>query len=72
MRLEVRYVTTMESFVEVDEKFRKLLDDDWYYYNQKEAEALEDELEDTMLKKISPRSKIQFAWTEDDHVIWQS
>ena len=72
MRLEVRYVTTMESFVEVDEKFRKLLDDDWYYYNQKEAEALEDELEDTMLKKIPPHSKIQFAWTENDNVIWQS
>lgn len=66
MKVKVYYTITQDALVEVDDKFAKAADDDWYHENYREGSDLLTELDCVLSEKLPKDASIYAVWSEDD------
>lgn len=66
MKVKVYYTIAQEALIEVDDKFAKTANDDWYFENHQEGNDLLTELDCVLSEKLPKDASIYAVWSEND------
>ena len=67
MKVNVYYTISQKKVVEVDDKFIKVADDDWFEdHLGGESELLLEELDDFLIEQLPEDAEISAVWSGDD------
>lgn len=65
MKVKVYYMVLEEKFVEVNNEYEKLLDDDWCAENWREEEFLTDKIANEVSEMLPNNTDLCAIWSED-------
>lgn len=70
MKVNVYYSIPQKMSLEVDDKFEKIANDDWYFENHKEGYRLMEELNSFIESQLRDDADIVAVWSEDDEYLF--
>ena len=72
MKVKVYYMVLEEKFVEVNNEYEKLLDDDWCAENEREESLLTDRIAEEVDETLPRHADLVAIWSEDNIPLYEN
>lgn len=70
MKVNVYYTIPQKMSLEVDDKFEKIANDDWYFKNHKKKYQLMEELNSFIESQLRDDADIVAVWSKNDEYLF--